>query len=99
MVREPEYDFPGRLAGVLASVAAELGSVDALVASRPGSWEAASLLQLAHGTVGWDDEQLSAYKLPDAKTAPGRPAAAGRAALRARWTAGGSSRSGSPAGA
>jgi hypothetical protein len=36
-----EHDFAGWLANVLARVAANLGSTDALTAGRPGSWEAA----------------------------------------------------------
>ena len=63
MHREPGYDFPGRVASALASVAAELGSTAALVASRPGSWEAAHILQLVHGTVGWEDEYLAEHKM------------------------------------
>jgi len=73
MAREQEHDFPGRLAGVLASVAAELGSTYALVASRPGSWEASLVLDLVRGTVGHGDEGLSTYKLAAPATAPGAP--------------------------
>jgi hypothetical protein len=57
---ERERDFPGWLADVLARVAAAKGSIDALTAGRPGSWEASLLDRLARGTVG-DDEYLSAY--------------------------------------
>lgn len=53
-----EQDFPGWLAGVLARVAARHGSSYALVAGRPGSWEADLVLRLIRGTVGWDDGQL-----------------------------------------
>jgi hypothetical protein len=60
-----EHDFGGWLADVLAGAAAQLGSADALVAGRPGSWEAALVLQLVHGTVGWDDESLSGYAAPE----------------------------------
>jgi hypothetical protein len=59
-----EHDFGGWLAEVLASVAAELGSTDALIASRAGSWEAAHVRGLVNGTVGWDDEHLARYKEP-----------------------------------
>jgi hypothetical protein len=59
-VRE-EHDFGGWLAGVLATAAAELGSTAALTAGRPGSWEADLVQQLVCGTVGWDDDYLSAY--------------------------------------
>jgi hypothetical protein len=52
---EAEHDFPGWLADVLARVAARQGSIDALTAGRPGSWEASLLDQLARGTVGGDE--------------------------------------------
>ena len=56
-----EHDFPGWLAGVLARVAAAKGSSYALIAGRPGSWEASLVNQLVCGTVGWDDEDLPQY--------------------------------------
>jgi hypothetical protein len=56
-----EHDFPGWLAGVLARVAAQKGSSYALIAGRPGSWEASLVNQLVCGTVGWDDESLQQY--------------------------------------
>lgn len=56
------YDFAGWLAGHLASAAARLGSTEALLASRPGSWEASDLRQLLGGTVGHGDEYLSTYR-------------------------------------
>jgi len=59
-----EHDFGGWLAGVLATVAADLGSTQALVAGRPGSWEAEHVRGLVSGTVGWDDEYLEHYKTP-----------------------------------
>jgi hypothetical protein len=62
-VRE-KHDFGGWLAGVLASVAADLGSTSALTAGRTGSWEAEHVRGLANGTVGWDDEYLNDYKAP-----------------------------------
>lgn len=55
-----EHDFPGWLAGVLANVAAELGSVDALTEGRPGSWEADLVDKLVRGTV--DPVGLDAYR-------------------------------------
>jgi fructose-1-phosphate kinase PfkB-like protein len=59
-----EHDFAGWLASVLAGVAAELGSSDALTAGRPGSWEAKLVQQLVKGTVGWGDEYLADYGGP-----------------------------------
>lgn len=57
-----EDDFAGWLAAVLATVAAGLGSSDALTQGRPGSWEASLIDQLVKGTVGWDDEMLLHYR-------------------------------------
>jgi hypothetical protein len=59
-VRE-EHDFGGWLAHVLATAAAELGSIAALTADRPGSWETNLVQQLVCGTVGWDDDYLAHY--------------------------------------
>lgn len=66
-----EHDFAGWLAQVLAAVAGQLGSSDALTEGRPGSWEAAHVDQLVKGTVGHGDEYLPGplgrRKLTDAK--------------------------------
>jgi hypothetical protein len=59
-----EHDFAGWLADVLARLAARLGSSAALTGGRPGSWESADVLHLVQGTVGADDEGLSAYGGP-----------------------------------
>jgi hypothetical protein len=59
---DAEHDFAGWLADVLARLAAQLGSSEALVAARPGSWEAGLVSQLVGGTVGYDDEELSRYR-------------------------------------
>ena len=67
-----EHDFPGWLAVTLATAAARLGSSYALVAGRPGSWEADLVLRLVQGTVGWDDEYLPAA---EPETAPATLAA------------------------
>jgi len=53
-----EHDFAGWLAAVLARAAGQLGSSDALIAGRPGSWEASLVDQLVKGTVGYADEAL-----------------------------------------
>lgn len=55
-------DFPGWMARILATAAARLGSVHALLESRPGSWEAHDLRQLLIGTVGEDDAYLDQYR-------------------------------------
>ena len=66
-----EHDFAGWLARVLAEAAGRLGSSDALVEGRPGSWEADHVMQLVHGTIGHADEYLpgpgGGRKLTDAK--------------------------------
>ena len=58
---DPE-DFAGFLAEVLASVAANVGSTWLVTAGRPGSWEAALVDQLLHGTVGDDPADLIRYR-------------------------------------
>ena len=55
-----EHDLPGWLSLVLAYTAARLGSLDALTAGRPGSWEAADVDHLARGLV-FDDDGLRWY--------------------------------------
>ena len=46
---EYEQDFGGRLASVLEAVARERGGSEALVAGRPGCWEAEHVRRLAAG--------------------------------------------------
>lgn len=55
-------DIAEWLAAALAQAAARLGSTEALLANRPGSWEAAHLRALLGGTVGEDDEYLPDYR-------------------------------------
>ena len=67
-------DFGGWLAGILAAAAAQMGSTEALLASRPGSWEAAAIREFLHSTVGYDDEDLNTYRREPAQVAvPKRP--------------------------
>lgn len=47
---------------LLATVAANLGSSDAVTDGRPGSWEAAGVGDLLRSTVGYDDEYLLTYR-------------------------------------
>ena len=58
-----EHDFGGWLSLVLVRAAAQLGSLDALTAGRPGSWEAGLVDQLARG-LAFDDEGLAYYRAP-----------------------------------
>jgi hypothetical protein len=46
------------IAITLAALAAEIGGSGAVLANRPGSWEAAHVAALLSGTVGPDDEYL-----------------------------------------
>jgi aminoglycoside phosphotransferase (APT) family kinase protein len=57
-----EHDLADWIARVLCTAAAELGSSFALVAGRPGSWEADAVLQLVHGTAGPCDEYLAGHR-------------------------------------
>jgi len=61
-----EHDFGGWLSMVLAYAAARHGSLDALTAGRPGSWEAADVDHLVRGLV-FDDEGLRRYADDDWK--------------------------------
>ena len=70
LARETEHDFPGVVAQIFAQVAGNLGSSHAVVASRPGSWEASHIEGLLAGTVGGDDRYLPPpmdTKLTDAR--------------------------------
>ncbi|MFI7059387.1 hypothetical protein ACIBL3_00210 [Kribbella sp. NPDC050124] len=55
-------DGAGFITHLLAAVAANLGSSDAVTAGRPGSWEAAGVTDLLRSTVGYDDEYLLTYR-------------------------------------
>jgi hypothetical protein len=64
-----EHDFADWLARMLATVSAMNGGSYALIAGRPGSWEADHVITLVRGTVGHDDEHLNDY-LPAGFTPP-----------------------------
>jgi hypothetical protein len=55
-------DLAGFVAGVLAEVAANLGSVERLLAGRPGSWEADLVERLVTGTTGDRPADLLRYR-------------------------------------
>ena len=58
-----EHSVPEWLAQVLAAAAAEFSDGShALIAGRPGSWEADLVDRLVKGTVGGDDEDLGDYR-------------------------------------
>jgi hypothetical protein len=54
-------DFAEWLAHLLAAAAARLGSTEALLEGRPGSWEAECVRSLLRGTVGMNDDLLSMF--------------------------------------
>jgi hypothetical protein len=54
-------DFAEWVAVALARTAARIGGTEALLAARPGSWEAGHVRALLEGTIGPDDEHLAAY--------------------------------------
>jgi hypothetical protein len=51
-------DFADLAAQILTTVAANLGSVEALLAGRPGSWEADLVRKIVNGTAGEDGELM-----------------------------------------
>ena len=59
-----EHDMGGWLSLVLTYAAARLGSLGALTAGRPGSWEAAHVDHLARG-LAFDDAGLAWYAADD----------------------------------
>lgn len=59
--REP-IDWAEFLSQATAAAAANIGGVDAILAGRPGSWEADYVRQLLTGTVGHDEEHLLEHR-------------------------------------
>ncbi len=57
-----EDDFAGFLAGVVSSVAANLGAAYLVTAGRPSSWAAKLVDQLVQGTVGGDPAYLMTFR-------------------------------------
>ncbi len=51
-----DLDFGDFLGSALAAVAGNVGDTDRLIAGRPGSWEADLVMNLAGGTVGYDQD-------------------------------------------
>jgi hypothetical protein len=56
------FDVGETVARALARLAAELGSSDAVLRNRPGSWEASHIAALLAGEVGADDQYLDMYR-------------------------------------
>lgn len=61
---DTETDLGGWLSAVLVYAAARKGTLDALTAGRPGSWEAAHVDRLARG-LAFDDDGLQWYREDD----------------------------------
>lgn len=60
-------DFAGVLGAVLATVAANVGGVEVLLAGRSGSWEAGLVGELVNGTLGHDPDETELLRW---RTAP-----------------------------
>jgi hypothetical protein len=61
-VRTGPCDWAEFVALALAGATANVGSVEAVLAGRPGSWEADVLRGLLTGTVGYDEQQLLEHR-------------------------------------
>jgi hypothetical protein len=57
-----QADFAEFVTHAVAGTAANLGSVDAVLAGRPGSWEAHYVRQMLHSTVGYDEAYLLEHR-------------------------------------
>jgi hypothetical protein len=57
-----QADFVEFVTHAVAGAAANLGSVEAVLAGRPGSWEAHYLRQMLHSTVGYDEAYLLEHR-------------------------------------
>ncbi len=55
-------DFAEFATLALAGAAANIGGIEALLAGRPGSWEADGVRTLLTSTVGWDEEHLLEHR-------------------------------------
>src|SRR4051794_38708973 len=51
-------DFAEFVSLAVAGAAANVGGIDAVLAGRPGSWEAGYVRDMLASTVGWDEEYL-----------------------------------------
>ena len=60
--RGEQCDFADFLAGILAATAANVGGPEALLAGRPGSWEASYLDSLLEGTMGDRPEEWQRFR-------------------------------------
>lgn len=60
---EPDrIDWAEFVTHALAGAAANIGGVDAVLAGRPGSWEADGIRDLITSTVGHDEQDLLAHR-------------------------------------
>ncbi|MEZ5087733.1 MAG: hypothetical protein R2722_16325 [Tessaracoccus sp.] len=65
--RTEPVDFAEIACHVLASVAANVGGVETLLAGRPGSWEADLVRQIVTSTVGHDETDLLRWRTEPVK--------------------------------
>jgi hypothetical protein len=61
-VHHEQADFAEFVTLALAGAAANVGGIEALLAGRPGSWEADGVRSLLTSTVGWDEEHLIEHR-------------------------------------
>lgn len=61
-VRTEPVDFAEFLTRAVAAAAANADGIEALLAGRPGSWEAEHVRNMLHSTVGFDDAQLLEHR-------------------------------------
>lgn len=55
-------DFGEVLCRIVTTVAADVGGVDTLLATRPASWEADYVRQIVHSTAGTDESSLDQWR-------------------------------------
>ncbi len=64
-------DFAELACHVLTAVAANVGSVEDLLAGRPGSWEADYVRRIVHGTAGGRPDDLDPWRTEPSYAPPG----------------------------
>lgn len=60
--RKEGFDFNSMLTSLMASVTAEVGGIEALIASRSGSWEAVAIAGWMDSAGCHDPEILASYR-------------------------------------
>jgi hypothetical protein len=57
-----QADFAEFVTRALAGAAANMGSIEAVLAGRPGSWEANYVRRMLHSTVGYEEQYLHEHR-------------------------------------